>query len=287
MERIQSAIAKARADRQAIVRAGGDTAAAPVAPPPVQSPLPSAPQAAPDAAQVAARWQALAEVRPDPRRLERAHIVTVAGGREATAFDVMRTRMLQQMRTNNWRRIAIVSPMPACGKSTVALNLAFSLARQPGLRCILAEVDLRRPTLTGMTGLPDHMAFPHVLDGTAPFAEEARRVGQNLALAFSFRPARDPSERLQAPTVGPALQKIADDYAPDVMLFDTSPLMVADDTMAFLGHVDAALLIAAAEATTIKQIDQCEREIAGQTNVMGVVLNKCRYMGEDQGYDYY
>jgi Mrp family chromosome partitioning ATPase len=240
---------------------------------------------------VTARWQALAEVRPDPRRLERAHIVAAAGGREATAFDVMRTRMLQQMRANNWRRIAIVSPLPACGKSTVALNLAFSLVRQPGLRCILAEVDLRRPTLTGMTGLTDqttgHMAFPHVLDGTAPFAAEARRVGQNLALSFSFRPARNPSERLQAPTVGPALQAITDDYAPDVMLFDTSPLMVADDTMAFLGHVDAALLIAAAEATTIKQIDQCEREIAAQTNVMGVVLNKCRYMGDDQGYDYY
>lgn len=282
MERIQSAIAKARADRQAIVRAGGAAPSPAAASPP---PRPAAPDAS--AEQVAARWQALAEVRPDPRRLERAHIVTAAGGREATAFDVMRTRMLQQMRTNGWRRVAIVSPLPACGKSTVALNLAFSLVRQPGLRCILAEVDLRRPTLTAMTGIADHMAFPHVLDGTAPFAQEARRVGQNLAFAFCFRPARNPSERLQAPTVAPALQAITDDYAPDVMLFDTSPLMVADDTMAFLGHVDAALLIAAAEATTVKQIDQCEREIAGQTNVMGVVLNKCRYMGDDQGYDYY
>jgi Mrp family chromosome partitioning ATPase len=286
MERIQSAIAKARADRQEIVRAGGAAPAASPAPRPAAPLAPSAqPAVSPEL--LAARWQALAEVRPDPRRLERAHIVTAAGGREATAFDVMRTRMLQQMRTNNWRRVAIVSPLPACGKSTVALNLAFSLVRQPGLRCLLAEVDLRRPTLTGMTGLTDHMAFPHVLDGTAPFSAEARRVGQNLALSFSFRPARNPSERLQAPTVGPALQAITDDYAPDVMLFDTSPLMVADDTMAFLGHVDAALLIAAAEATTIKQIDQCEREIAGQTNVMGVVLNKCRYVGEDQGYDYY
>ena len=46
------------------------------------------------------------------------------------------------------------------------------------------------------------------------------------------------------------------------------------------------LLIAAAEKTTIKEIDACERELSSQTNVMGVVLNKCRYMGEDYGYGY-
>ena len=71
------------------------------------------------------------------------------------------------------------------------------------------------------------------------------------------------------------------------MLFDLPPMLVSDDTMAFVGHVDAVLLIAAAEATTIKEVDSCERELASQTNVMGVVLNKCRYMGPEYGYSYY
>ena len=31
----------------------------------------------------------------------------------------------------------------------------------------------------------------------------------------------------------------------------------------------------------------CERDLASQTNVMGVVLNKCRYMGAEYGYGYY
>ena len=46
------------------------------------------------------------------------------------------------------------------------------------------------------------------------------------------------------------------------------------------------LLVAAAETTTIKEVDACERELASQTNVMGVVLNKCRYMDDTQGYSY-
>ena len=64
-------------------------------------------------------------------------------------------------------------------------------------------------------------------------------------------------------------------------------MLVSDDTMAFVGQVDAVLLIAAAEATTVKEIDACERELDSQTNVMGVVLNKCHYMGAEYGYSYY
>ena len=62
--------------------------------------------------------------------------------------------------------------------------------------------------------------------------------------------------------------------------------LVSDDVMGFMGQVDAVLLVAAAETTTTKEIDACERELAGQTNVMGVVLNKCRYANEGYGYDY-
>ncbi len=54
------------------------------------------------------------------------------------------------------------------------------------------------------------------------------------------------------------------------------------------GRMDCVLIIAAAEATSIKDIDRCERELAGQTNVLGVVLNKCRYMeNESYGYEYH
>ena len=70
------------------------------------------------------------------------------------------------------------------------------------------------------------------------------------------------------------------------MIFDMPPLLVGDDALAFIGHVDCVLLVAAAETTTIKEIDTCERELAAHTNVLGVVLNKCRYPDRHYGYSY-
>ena len=64
-------------------------------------------------------------------------------------------------------------------------------------------------------------------------------------------------------------------------------LLGVDDAMAVMGQMDCVLLIAAAEKTTAKELDICEREAASQSNILGVVLNKCRYMGPDYGYSYY
>ena len=71
------------------------------------------------------------------------------------------------------------------------------------------------------------------------------------------------------------------------MIFDMPPMQAGDDVMAFASRVDCVLLVAAAEETTIKQVDLCERNLATQTNVLGVILNKCRYMGDEDSYGYY
>jgi Mrp family chromosome partitioning ATPase len=72
-----------------------------------------------------------------------------------------------------------------------------------------------------------------------------------------------------------------------MMIFDLPPMMACDDMMAFAPHVDCVLLLAAAEGTKMDDLDRCERELAGATNVLGIVLNKCRYMEPGYGYGYY
>lgn len=294
MEKIQSAIAKARAARE-ILAPGHAVPISPAAPgsgtfdhgPPDHGPADHAAGGGAATQTADAAWAALAPLATDPARLRDNRIVAFAGGHEAVSFDMMRTKVLQQMRANGWRRLAITSPTPACGKSTIALNLGFSLARQSELRTILAELDLRRPSLAGTLGIAGRPGFARVLQGRADFAEVALRYGEGLAIACNDGPVRNPSELLQGSAVTNALAAIEARYAPDIVLFDMPPMLVSDDTMAFIGQVDAVLLIAAAEATTVKEIDACERELASQTNVMGVVLNKCHYMGAEYGYSYY
>jgi Mrp family chromosome partitioning ATPase len=295
MERIQSALAKARAERDAQI-AGGSSIEGAVA----GSPRPASPEAAPrsqpepspeptrqTSASIEATWKALPLLNIKPKLMKRNRIVALQGGHEAAGVDMMRTRVLQQMRDNGWRRLAITSPTASCGKSTISLNLAMSLQRQSDLRTVLVELDLRRPALSKMLGITEDLSFAHVLEGTRPFAENSLRHGANLAVSTNQRPWRDAAELLGGTTVADTLAEIEETYAPDVMIFDMPPMLVSDDMMAFARHVDCALLIAGAEASTVKEIDICETDLASQTNVMGVILNKCRYMGEGYGYGYY
>jgi Mrp family chromosome partitioning ATPase len=45
-------------------------------------------------------------------------------------------------------------------------------------------------------------------------------------------------------------------------------------------------MVAASEKTTVSEIDRAGKELADHTTVLGVVLNKCRFMGDQDGYSY-
>jgi protein-tyrosine kinase len=307
MERIQIALEKARA-RRAEQQTAGATPQAVIEPDPKQpTPTSPAPASAPRqsqaelspkpvaaeraGAEVTARWLALPEFRPDPKLMERNHVVGFFSGREgggdAGAVDMMRTRILQEMRKNGWRRLAITSPNPACGKTTVCLNLAFSLGRQTNQRTLVADFDMRRPGMAKLLGLRRSNSFSQVLEGKAEAAENLVRYGENLAFGTNTGAARNPAELLQSPETAAALAGVEADYAPTIMLCDMPPMLLADDMLAFARHVDCVLLLAAAETTSIDDLDICERELSAHTNVLGVVLNKCRYADPSYGYGYY
>ncbi|MBP1804930.1 CpsD/CapB family tyrosine-protein kinase [Rubellimicrobium aerolatum] len=276
MERIQHAIEKARAARTDAV-AGPGVAQAPAGC--ARQPAESGAEAA-----VLANWQALREVAVPAQALVRAHVVTATGEKEAVRFDMMRTKLIHEVRANQWRRIAITSPGPSCGKTTVCLNLAYSLARQPEVRVVVVEADLRRPSLAKVLGLRPSVGVAEFLDGQAGLSDVSIRLRPNLAVLSSPEPRRNAPELFQSPATAQAIAALEEALEPTVVLFDLPPVLSGDDVMSFAGHVDAALIIAGAGTTTIAEIDNCERELASRTNIMGVVVNSCRYLGKD--YDY-
>lgn len=269
MERLQAAIAQAREAR--IAGTGGVRVIA---------------ESTPRSANQASAWDGLPNFTADRHVFEAARIVSMTASREGPAFDVVRTKVLHLMKSNGWTRLAITSPTAGCGKSTVAMNLAFSLSRQKDRRTILCEADLRRPSMAKALGVPGRPSFARVLTGEQGFAENAMRFGDNLILALTVGAARHPAETLHGDVVPEILAQIESEYMPDLTIFDLPPLLVTDDALAFLVHVDCVLLVAAAEESTVGQIDHCEREIAARSTMLGVVLNKCRYSGPEYGYGY-
>src|ERR1700733_730191 len=57
-------------------------------------------------------------------------------------FDMLRTQVLQSMDQRHWKILGITSPTPGCGKTVTAVNLAFSIARQPDRSVLLVDLDL-------------------------------------------------------------------------------------------------------------------------------------------------
>ncbi len=273
MEKIQSAISKARAARQGQTGGAGRVGAGAGL---MQS-----------KSHVETAWEALPLMEPTADRLKAQRIVTVDKIREAAYFDKLRTRMLHQMQSNGWRRVAITSPGAASGKSTTVLNLGFSLARQMTSRVMICEMDLRKPSLRRILQLKTERNFTEVVRGNGTFAEHGVRLRANMAIGMARNFVDHSAELLQNPDLATRLDQIEAQYDPTMMIFDMPPFQVSDDVMAFADKVDCVLILAAAERTKMAELDVCEREISNVTNVLGVVLNKCRYEPAESKYEYY
>jgi Mrp family chromosome partitioning ATPase len=273
MEKLEAALAKAREARRsaAIGAASVDMAAAEA-----KRNRPTPPT----------NWEQLTEVTISPEQARQSRVVALTGGKVATPYDMLRSRTIRLMKDAGWKRLAVTSPNAACGKTTLALNLALSLARQKDLRVLLIDLDLRRPNLHRLLSYAPTGSMHQVLGREIPFSEAAVRIGDNLAIGVNANASRHPAELLHSISAREVLAEIEDQLKPDYVIFDMSPMLASDDNVGFLDHVNCALLVAAAESTTLQSIDICEKELAELTNVLGVVLNKCRYADSSAGYGY-
>lgn len=281
MEKLQKALTKARAQRDG---KGMSNLAAQVKPSPAKreaahkTPVTPAPPL----------WEELAPYEPNPDLLQRNRILTLNSQSSSNPFDILRTKVFLLMRENGWTRLAITSPNKACGKTTTACNLAVGFSRQRENRTMLFDVDLRRPGVGKMLGrIPEH-GIKSMLTGDVPPQDQMLRLRSNVALSMARKSVPDPTQLLLAQKTSEKFDQIQADFLPDTMIFDLPPMLVTDDARAFLKNVDCALIVARAEQTKMSQLDICEREIAEQTNVLGIVLNNCRHMSaEDQYYGDY
>jgi Mrp family chromosome partitioning ATPase len=236
----------------------------------------------------AAAWAALEEYKPHLNLMNQNRIVTFDQKDNAhVPFDMMRTRVLSACRQHNWKVVGITSPTPACGKTVTAINLAFSFARQKDNRTVLLDADLRRPMVAKNLGITTNHSMGRFLSGGHAVEDHFMAYGETLAIGTNNRRSLHSAEILQDAKATEAMNFLHKSLRPNIVIVDMPPMMAADDVMAFLPNIDAMLLIAAAGTTKIKEIDNCERDLSERTNVMGVVLNKCRYTQDSYNYEGY
>lgn len=228
----------------------------------------------PDRRQPDRTWDNLAPVRLDPDRAAERHLIAARpDDTVGTLFDMLRTRMVQELADRNWTRVAVSGPTRGCGSSFVAANLALSLSRLHGCRTVLADMDLRHPSLADLFGMDQPGALRDMLTGDQPVESHLRRLGPNLALALNGHPETDAAEVLQDRTTAETLAWIEESLSPTVMLFDLPPMLSGDDAMAFLPLVDCVLLVSNGEKTLPQEMEACEKLLRPRSQLLGVVLN--------------
>jgi Mrp family chromosome partitioning ATPase len=236
-------------------------------------------------------WNDIDTFRVDEAALEANLVITAAREDPAhAAFDVLRTRMLNAVRANGWRRIGITSPRQGCGKSFVAANLGITLSRYESLRVVLMDMDLRRPRLNEVLGVPHVPAMGDFLRGEIPPAEFLLRPGQNmlnigqtLAVGFNGRTEAYASELFQSPMALAAVDRMMRETQVDLVLHDLPPALAQDDVIAFRPFFDAVMIVAGGGKTTAREMKETVRRIGEDKPVIGVILNQ----GQGEGTDDY
>lgn len=171
---------------------------------------------------------------------------TRAGGRRELATEsatYLRTALSFAASEAHPKVFLITSATAAQGKSSVAIALATSFARQH-FRTLLVDADLRNPDLAGEFGLDPHRTptLNDALNGRfvePPFRRSLPR-GLSLDILPSFEPSQDAAEMLGM-GMGPVLMHYQDEY--DVIVIDAAPVLPVADALTIAPHVTGVILV--------------------------------------------
>lgn len=192
----------------------------------------------------------------------------------ARAFDLLRTRLLHSLKAHGWKRVAVTSPMAGGGTTFCAVNLALSLARVPGNRTLLMDLNLRSPGVAAALGIAPHGDMAEFLAGEVALGDHLQRLSDTLAVGGNAVANADAAEILHDPRCETVIDAVIENTAADTVIFDLPPVLEHDDVAAFLPQVDGVLVVSDGEATTAAELAACEKMLAGQAPLLGVVLNR-------------
>jgi succinoglycan biosynthesis transport protein ExoP len=159
---------------------------------------------------------------------------------EAEAFRSLRTALYFSALGEGCKVIQITSPNAQEGKSTLAANLAVSIA-QSGKRVVLVDADLRTPQVHKMLGLAASAGLASVLAGAAePNDAVLPSSIPGLSVLACGPVPPNPAELLTSPAFKDLLDLLRD--RSDFVIVDTPPLLAVTDASVVASRVDGVLL---------------------------------------------
>jgi polysaccharide biosynthesis transport protein len=192
----------------------------------------------------------------------------------AEAFRNIRSSILFK----NWqgkppKTLLVTSAVPNEGKTTVTSNLAITMAIS-GARVLLVDCDLRRGGVNELFKVPVSPGFSDVLLENRTWKECVQRTSTpNLDVISRGNVVDQTSEMLLSKRTQDLIDEMQQDY--DYVVFDSAPVLVADDTGSFAPKLDAVLFVVRLSSTMARLSGKAlDLLYDRQVNVGGVILNR-------------
>ncbi len=204
----------------------------------------------------------------------------------AESYRALRTSLLLSNLGTPPKIIMITSARPQEGKTTTSINTAIVLA-QKGVRVLLIDADLRRPSVHKTLGMGPRSGLSNVLTGSITLEHAITRspILSNLFVLPAGTPPPNPAELLASSNMRDLLADLREHY--DHIVIDTPPTLSVTDAVVLSQRVDAIILVIRSSKTT-KQALRRSRDILMQVNarITGVLLNAVDLTSPDYYYYY-
>lgn len=202
------------------------------------------------------------------------------------AYRQLRTSVLLSSLGPTTRTILVSSSLPVEGKTTTAINFAFSLA-QTGAKVLLVDADLRRPRIHSVFGVENKHGLSEILSNDLAEKEIMEAVvahtQSGLFIVTSGSTPAKPTELIGSDQMRRFIKTMQGSFTH--IVFDSPPIAPCTDSVVLSSMVDGVLLVVHGGKTSqriVRRSQQVIQDVGG--HIFGVVLNNTNVAADD---DYY
>lgn len=201
------------------------------------------------------------------------------------AFRVLRTNIQFSSFDKQLKILLITSSVVGEGKTTIASNLAVSIA-QSGSKVLLIDGDLRKPCVHKLFGISNSKGLTNLLLSENKIHQDFIQKPEidNLDIIASGPIPPNPSEILGSASMKEILERLR--YGYDIILIDTPPVGTVTDAAVLSTGADGVILVVHSGKVEIKAAQRAkELLLQVNANIMGTILNDVNIHDQD-GYYY-